>query len=307
MKVAVYGAGAIGGWLAHRLASAGTPTAVIARGAHLAAIRAQGLAFEDGAGRSAVRVEASDDPAAIGPVDLVIYGVKAHQLGGALAASGPLIGAETLALTTQNGVDAPERVAEVFGPARTVIGVARVSAEIVAPGVIGEFVDVRGLLVGGFDGRPDDPAALRVREVLGAAGVNLPAIEDARAELWAKFVQWNATSATVTARLPAAAMHACPELKALAVSLAQEAVAVGAAQGAPVTEAMWRRIAEAKGPGRPGIRASMLVDLEAGKPLELDHLVGAVARLGTEAGVPVPASAAVTAVLAPHRDGRPGG
>lgn len=308
MRIVVHGAGAIGGWLAARLAAAGEDVALIARGAHLAAIRARGLGVTEGGARRVFRLPASDDPGEVGAADLVIYGVKAHQLDAALAASGPLRRAGTLALTTQNGVDAPERVAAVFGEARTCIGVVRVSAEIVAPGEIGEVVVVRGLAVGGLDGAEAGSAATPVRAVLARAGVPMPATDDVRGEMWRKMILWNAASAAVAARMPASLARAAPEYRALAARLAREATAVALACGAPVTAAEGERIAaEVSRPAEPGApfsRPSMLADLEAGKPLELDHLTGWIARRGVELGVPVPASEAVTAVVAPWRAGR---
>lgn len=308
LRVVVVGAGAIGGWLAFRLAAAGHDVAVTARGAHLAAIRGEGLGLEEGGSVARISLDAGRDPAAFGPADLVVFGVKAHQLDAALAEAAPLAGPGTLALSTQNGVDAPERITGVFGEERTLIGVVRVSAEILRPGVIGEVVQVKGVTVGDMAGR-QDRAASGVREALRAAGVKAPDAEDVRAELWSKFVLWNAASASVAARLSGNVAKASPEWRALSARLAREAVAVGRAAGAPVTDAMAetveRGLAEPPDPARANIRPSMLVDLEAGKPLELDHLVGAVARMGAELGVAVPASETVTAVLAPWRDGPP--
>lgn len=308
MRIVVHGAGAIGGWLAARLAAAGEEVALIARGPHLEAIRAQGLGVTEDGVRRVFRLPASDDPAEIGAADLVIYGVKAHQLDAALAASGPLRREGMLALTTQNGVDAPERVAAAFGADRTCIGVARVSAEIVAPGEIGEVVVVRGLSVGGMDGAAEGPAATPVRAALARAGVPMPETPDVRGDMWRKMILWNAASAAVAARLPASRARAAPEYRALAARLAREATAVAIACGAPVTEADGERVvAEVTRPADPDApfsRPSMLADLEAGKPLELDHLVGWIARRGAALGVPVPASEAVTAVIAPWREGR---
>lgn len=311
MRVVIHGAGAIGGWLGFRLAKAGADVALIARGPHLAAIRAEGLTLEEASGAETLRLTASDDPAEIGPCDLVIYGVKAHQLDAALAGSDPLIGPGTRALSTQNGVDAPDRIAARFGPERTLIGVARVSAEITAPGRIGELVLVSGFPVGAYaDGRQDGMAS-DVVALLRDAGVAVPETEDVRVQLWQKFVGWNAASAAVGARLPGAVARRAPEYRAFSAKLAWEAVAVGKAAGAPVTDAMAEAVeasvAKPAKPGSKGIRPSMLLDLELGKPLELDHLVGAVSRMGAELGVPTPCSDAVTALLAPWRDGPPEG
>lgn len=306
MRVCVFGAGGIGGYLAVRLAAGGNPVSVVARGAHLAAIREKGLALEDRSGRrTVVEVAASDDPAALGPQDLVIFAVKAHQLEAAIAHAGPLMEGGAVALPILNGVEATPMLEAAFGEGRALIGVARLSAEITEPGVIGRLDAETGVVLGDREGRQDTEPAASIRAMFNAAGAPAPESRDVRADLWAKFVTWNGGGTlSAAARCDFGTIQRTPELRAQHRRLLDEALAVALAQGAPLGADLAEKAAGRLDDMSPGIRSSMAADLEAGKPLELDHLTGAVARMGRELGVPVPATEAMTAVLAPWRDGR---
>ncbi|MDF2232590.1 2-dehydropantoate 2-reductase [Albimonas sp. CAU 1670] len=306
MKVAVVGAGGIGGYLAVRLAAAGNPVSVVARGAHLEAIRADGLTLEEHGGKTTtVKIPAAADPAELEPADLVIFGVKGQQLDAAMEAARPLMAQGGVALPILNGVTATARLEAVYGEGRALIGVALVSAEIVRPGVIGKLDSETGIIFGDRDGRQDTQPAAAAREMFLAAGAPAPASDDVRVDLWRKMIAWNGTGTlTAAARCTVHELQTVPELRRLYEALVREAQAVAIASGAPVPEgtadAVIARFEKMSGK----IRSSMAADLEAGKPLELDHMTGAVARMGREHGVPVPATEAMYAVLRPHRDGR---
>ncbi|MGM0586730.1 MAG: ketopantoate reductase family protein [Pseudomonadota bacterium] len=306
MRVCVFGAGGIGGYLAVRLAAAGNPVSVVARGAHLAAIREKGLALEERSGRrTVVEVAASDDAVALGAQDLVIFAVKAHQLEGAIAQAGPLMEGGAVALPILNGVAATPMLEAAFGEGRALIGVARISAEITEPGVIGRLDAETGVILGDREGRQDTEPAASVRAMLNEAGAPAPESRDVRADLWAKLVTWNGGGTlSAAARCDFGTIQRTPELRALYRRLLDEALAVALAEGAPLATDLAEKAAGRLDAMSPEIRSSMAADLEAGKPLELDYLTGAVARMGRELGVPVPATEAMAAVLAPYRDGR---
>ncbi|SDX85667.1 ketopantoate reductase [Albimonas donghaensis] len=306
MKVAVVGAGGIGGYLAVRLAAAGNPVSVVARGAHLDAIRARGLTLEEHSGKvTTVQVPASADPGDLGPADLVIFGVKGHQLDDAMEMARPLMAGGGVALPILNGVTATPRLEAVFGEGRALIGTAQISAEIVRPGVIGRLDSETGLVLGDRDGRQDTEPAASVRAMLLAAGAPAPESDDVRVDLWRKMIAWNGTGTlTAAARCHVGDVQASPELRRLYEALVREAYAVAVAAGAPVPADTPDKVL-ARFEGMSGaIRSSMAADLEAGRALEVDHMTGAVARMGRELGVPVPATEAMCAVLVPHRDGR---
>ena len=306
MKVAVVGAGGIGGYLAVRLAAAGNPVSVVARGAHLDAIRAHGLALEEHGGKTtAVHLPASADPGELEPADLVIFGVKGHQLDQAMEQARPLMSKGGVALPILNGVTATSRLEAVYGEGRALIGIALISAEIVRPGVIGKLDSETGVILGDRDGRQDTSPAAEIREMFIAAGAPAPASDDARVDLWKKMIAWNGTGTlTAAARCTVAEIQATPELRELYQNLVREAHAVAVASGAPVPEAVSGQVMARFENLSGAIRSSMAADLEAGKALELDHMTGAVARMGRELGVPVPCTEAMVAVLAPWKNGR---
>ena len=299
MKVAIVGAGGIGGYLAVRLAAAGNPVCVVARGAHLEAIRANGLTLEEAGGKTTtVQVPAAADPAELEPADLVIFGVKGHQLDEAMAMARPLMAQGGVALPILNGVTATERLEAVYGEGRALIGTALVSAEVVRPGVIGKLDSETGIIFGDRNGRQDTQPAAAARAMFLAAGAPAPESDDVRVDLWRKMIAWNGTGTlTAAARCTVGALQTIPELRTLYEALVREAQAVALASGAPVPEDTAEKVIARFGKMSGSIRSSMAADLEAGKPLEVDHMTGAVARMGRELGVPTPATA-------PHRDGR---
>ncbi|MEM1315357.1 MAG: 2-dehydropantoate 2-reductase [Pseudomonadota bacterium] len=305
MHVAIVGAGGIGGLLAVRLHEAGTRVSVLARGAHLAAIRAGGLRLKDGDGETVARVAATDRAEEIGPADLVVIAVKMQSMAGAIESARPLMGPESRAVPFQNGADAPAMLAEAFGEDRAWIGVAQVFANITAPGEVSLFSPFARFAMGRMDGGQDDPKVAAARKAFAAAGVEAPASEDVRVDLWMKYLLFNAVSgATAVARCRMGEVRAHPELWAFWRALVAETAAVARAEGVPIPADAEARVV-ALGEGVPAeLRASTAHDLEGGRPLEVDFIAGSVVRRGAALGVPTPASAAVTAALAPWKAGR---
>ncbi len=306
MRICIFGAGAIGGYLAAGLARVpGVEVSVIARGAHLAAIRERGLTLERDGERFTVHVVATDDAAEIGPVDVVFNCLKAHQAWQSAAALLPLLGPETPVVTCQNGVpwwyfhalggphegrtlesvDPGRRQWRLIGPERAIGCSVYPAAEIAAPGLIRVTYGDKFAL-----GEPDgshSARVMRIAEVLEAAGFRAPVLDDIRSELWLKLwgnLCFNPISALTRGTLDVVASH--PTTRATARAMMLEAQAIAESLGASFRVDVERRI---NGAARVGAhRTSMLQDLEAGKPMEIDALVTAVQEMGRITGHPTP-------------------
>ncbi|HSF95181.1 MAG TPA: 2-dehydropantoate 2-reductase [Thermohalobaculum sp.] len=305
MRYSVIGTGGIGGYLAARLIKAGHEVAVLARGAHLAAIRANGLTMrhqgEEVQARPAV---ATDKGAELGVADVAIFAVKGQDLSAAIEAARPAVGPKTQVLPFLNGVEAPGILADAFGAERALIGVAHISSFIAEPGVIATAMPLADFLIGNLEGSQEDPRVAAIIAEFRAAGISTPDRQDLRVDLWSKLVFLASLAGTTAGgRCDMATVRATPQLWALFRTLAEEVHAVGVARGVALpsgsVDATMRHAEKVPG----AVRASMAHDLAAGKRLELDWLNGAVVRLGAEVGVDVPAHATVTALLAPWRDG----
>ena len=305
MRVAVVGAGALGSYYAALLARAGHEVTLLARAAHLPALRATGVVLRSGVhGDVAVAVPATDRPEAIGAVDLVLVCVKTYDLDAAAAHLPPLLGAETVVLPLQNGVEATERLAQVVGPAPVLYGATYVAATRETPGVVrhsgGERL-VFGEPTGGLSGR-----TTRLVEAFRSAGIAGEALPDGRAALWEKFAVVCATGGVLAlTRLPAGPVLACPETRAFMGATVAEAAAVGRAAGVALPVDYAEGVLPMLDRYPPWGKSSMLTDLEAGRRLELEAITGVAVRLGREHGVATPANAAIYAVLKPYVDGAP--
>ena len=308
MKIAILGAGGIGGYLTAKLTLAGHPVALVARGAHLAAMQAGGLKLVEPDGAHVVRPAVlTQDVADIGTPDVVVVTVKGQQLADALDQIAPAVGPETMVMTVQNGVDAPEIAAAAFGAERVAICVARIFSNITGQGEVTRYGPMRSFTIGASDGRQNAPRVARLREVLASAGVVAPDCADVRVDLWTKFMLFNAVSSTTAAaRTRVGVVRDTPALAALARRLIRETYEVGRASGIALPdgapEAVWNYIATQM---PDEARASTAHDLENGAALEIDTICGSVARRGRALGVDVTASETVYALLAPYRAGHP--
>ena len=304
MRIAVMGAGGIGGYVGARLAEAGEPVHFIARGAHLEALRRNGLRLECPLGDVTLAgVDATDDPAAIGPVDLVLVAVKLGATDAAAGALAPLIGRDTRVVTLQNGIDAREMIARHVEERRIAAGCTYLSASIREPGVIHAPGGPHRMTIDGLSGDP--VIAAFVAACRRSIGLEAAVSDDIRRTLWDKFVTLVAFSgATCLARSPIGAVFETPETLAFLRRVVGEnlAVAEGAGQGfaadkAESIVALFRGLPHAT-------KSSMLIDLEAGKPLEMPWLQGRMLEIGRAQGIETPAISAVVAALAPHAGGR---
>ena len=308
MRVAVMGAGGLGGVIGAFLARAGEDVAFVARGAHLEAIRERGLTVESPVvGTFTVPARATDDPAEIGPVDLVVFGVKSYDLESSAEQMRPRIGADTIVLPVQNGIDAAERIGRVVGPEHVLAGTSYVGGNVEAPGVIGHRKLYNKLVFGETAGGTSQRTEA-LRTTLERAGFIAEIPEDIRVALWEKFCLLTATGGvTAMTRLSFGPIFACPETRALFRGAIAEAHAVGQASGVGLADDFVDRSMEQLGTLPPETRGSMVRDLAAGKRLEIESLNGTVARLGRELGVPTPLNFAVYAALKPYADGTPSG
>lgn len=305
MRVAVIGAGGVGGFYGARLQAAGHDVTFVARGAHLDAIRANGLTIENvSSGVSeTVPVRAVEQPADVGAVDLVLFAVKMADTDSAAAAIAPLVGPATAILSLQNGV-IKDDILRARYPAENVLGgVAYIAAAISRPGVVTQTGTMQRVIVGEYDGRRSERVATLV-EAWARTGVDATLSTDIRRTLWEKYVFLTGLSALTTAtRLPVGIVRSTPATRALLEAVITEAVAVGRTHGVALPEdyAADRMAFVDTLPGT--MKASMLHDFEAGKPLELDWLSGGIVSLGVAVGVPTPANAAIVGVLAPYAAG----
>ena len=305
MKIAIYGAGAIGGYLGARLALAGEEVTLIARGEHLAAMQRRGVRLLIEGEERVARPRCIEDPAEAGAQDYVIVALKAHQQSAIAERIGPLLGPETSVVTAQNGVpwwyfhrldgpwegrrlesvDAGGRLWEAIGPERAIGCVVYPAAEIVEPGVI-RHIDGERFSLGEPDGSRSARATRLARALVGA-GLRAPVRARIRNELWVKLwgnVAFNPISALTGATLDVIARD--PGARALARAVMLEAQAVAAALGEQFRISVDQRI---EGAARVGAhRTSMLQDVERGRRTEVDAIVGAVSELGRVTGVETP-------------------
>lgn len=305
MRVLVVGAGGVGGYFGAKLARAGTSVTMLARGAHLDAIRRDGLRVRsDIEGEYVVRVEAAD---AVGstPADAVLLCVKSFDTESAVEAIRPAVGPDTAVLSLQNGVDNEEKIDALLGAGHALGGAAYVFAVIEAPGVIAHRFAGR-IVFGEMDGRPR-PRATRLHDAFVAAGVPVELSIDVRRVLWEKYLLISAQAGmTSITRCSLGVVRDTPETWAMYRRIVEELSAVGRAAGvalAPdVVESILKQAAAIGG----HMYSSLHHDLVSGKRLELEALHGHAVRLGERLGVPVPTIFAVYAALKPHVNGSRG-
>jgi 2-dehydropantoate 2-reductase len=314
MKIAIFGAGAIGGYLAVRLSKASADVSVITRGAHLAAMRSKGLTLRSGEQTTTIQPLCTDDPATVGKQDYVIVTLKAHSLAPAAPHIAMLLQPETTLVTASNGipywyfygldgpfkdrtiksVDPQSTLWRVLPPERVVGCVAYPGAEIVEPGVIEHVYGNRFTI-----GEPDGSASARVNalsEVMIRAGLKVQVHSRIRDEIWLKLwgnLAFNPMSALTLSTLDRLAKR--PDLRDVARSMMREAQEVAQALGVEFPLPLEKRIDGASELGAH--KTSMLQDLERGRPMEIDALLGSVVELGDLVGKPVPFCRAILTLL----------
>jgi 2-dehydropantoate 2-reductase len=306
MRIAVVGAGGVGGYFGAKLARAGETVVVLARGAHLDAIRRHGLRVRSVVeGEFAAKVEAVESFDGQPPVDMALFCVKAFDTEAAAAALRPVVGPGTGVLSLQNGVDRVEALDAILGAGAALGGAAYVFAAIEAPGVIVHRFAGR-IVFGEMDGRPSERAT-RLRDALAAAGVPVELSPDVRRVLWEKYLLISAQAGmTALSRAPVGVLRDTPEswrmYRRIVEELAALARATGVGLGGDAVETVMRQAAAVA----PEATSSLHHDLTQGRRLELEALHGHAVRLGERHGVPTPMVFAVYAALKPHAAGRRG-
>jgi 2-dehydropantoate 2-reductase len=309
MRFSILGSGAVGGYFGAKLALAGHDVTFIARGEHLAAIRARGLEIRSPMlGDFTVQARAEEDAARVGTVDVVIVAVKAYDNSTALPRIAPMIGPETTILPLQNGVDSPGDLAALYGEGPVVGGVTYVATALAAPGVIEQTGTHRRIVFGEVFGTlPRMSKRIKaIREALAGSDILAEAVEDGRVPIWEKFIFLVSLAGfTGASRLPIGPLWADPVIRERFLESCREIERLARAEGVPVAPDVVDRISSYVA-GIPGsMRSSLLIDLSQGKRIEVEQLQGSVVRRAARARVAAPITSTLYAVLKPWADGAP--
>jgi 2-dehydropantoate 2-reductase len=307
MRFAIVGSGAVGGYFGAKLARNGQDVTFIARGAHLAAIRQSGLRVESPKlGDFVVHAPAEDNPERVGPVDVVLFAVKAYDNPDALRLLPPLIGPETVVVTLQNGVDSADEVAAAVGEAHVLGGTTYVATALEAPGVIVQTGVHRSIIFGEVFGDRSRVSARvhRIADAMSPADIQITAVADGLVPIWDKFVYLAPFSGfTGAARLPIGGIWTDPHVREMFYAAAREIAALAAAEGVQISPDRFERLQEYMDNIPPTTRSSLLIDLEMGKRIEVEALQGAAVRRAARHNLPVPIVATLYAVLRPYAGG----
>jgi 2-dehydropantoate 2-reductase len=305
MKIAIVGAGGVGGYFGAQLAKSGADVAFIARGKHLAAIRSQGLTIESPvAPVRNLQVSATDDPAQLGMVDLAILAVKLWDTATAAEQMRPLVGPATAVVSFQNGIDAEDILARMYGPERTLGGVSHIFAGIERPGVIRHAGQMARLTLGELDNKPSARVDAFVA-LCQKAGFEILAPDDIHRAIWEKFIFLSAFSgATALARSSIGPIREDPDSLRLFTQALAESIQVARARKIALAADAFEKTMAFTGALPPEMKSSMLNDLERGARLELPWLSGAICRLGRELSIPTPTHDAILGALKPLAMGR---
>ena len=303
MRIAVMGAGSTGGYFGGMLSRGGHDVSLVARGVHLEAIMAKGLRVVRDSDEFTARCLATDDPAKIGPVDLVLLCVKTYQNETAIPLMVPLVDADTTVLCLQNGVDSYLTATEILGKQAIVPGAAFIEASRLNPGEVRQTGSLVRVILGETDGR-ETPRCLAIRDAFLDSRIPAEVLPDIEVGQWEKFL-FIATMAGVTSIARATLAELMPQLhwrKVVNACLAEiDTVARANRVNLPsdIVSRTIRYIEEHLG----DLQASMHHDLVAGRPLELDALNGAVVRAGLDSGVPTPINDIIYAMLKKYQEG----
>ncbi|MFP4636388.1 MAG: ketopantoate reductase family protein [Nitriliruptoraceae bacterium] len=300
MRIAVVGAGGVGGYVGARLAAAGEDVHLVARGPHLDAIRQRGLRVDSIHGDVVVDVDASDDAASMGPSDVVLFCVKSFDTDAAARAHLPhLVGDETVVISLQNGIDNEQRLAAVVGRSHVAGGLALIFAGVSSPGVITHSGGPARLEFGELDGS-DSARLRRFHERCVAAGIDAELSDDIHASLWHKYAFICAVAGTTAAiRLPLGDVRSTPASRRLLQELLEEAYAVAQADGVTVPSTAVEERLRFVDQLEAGMYSSLHDDLVNGRRMELEGLHGTLVRIAAGYGIEVPATRTIHAVLAP--------
>jgi 2-dehydropantoate 2-reductase len=308
MKIAIMGSGGVGGLFGTHLVRGGADVTFIARGTHLDAMRRDGIRIEGAPGGDmhVQQVQATDDPASIGPVDLVLFAVKLGATQAAIDAIRPLVGPDTAVVSFQNGVLKDDYLKEAFGEDRVFGGVGYVGSAIDRPGVIRQTGPMQRLVFGEFDGRRSARVEAFLAACEAAGSFTAEIADDIRRATWEKFVFLTGLSGTTaTMRVPIGPIRSNPQTRAFLHDVMHEVVTVGRAHRVDLPENYAEIRLELADDVAPAMTSSLHHDLQRGNPLEVPWLAGGVVELGRQAGVPTPLNRAIADILALYVDGTP--
>lgn len=306
MRILVMGSGGVGGYFGGRLAAAGNDVTFVARGAHLAAMKADGLLLDSQHGNVTIKpARAVLDPAEAGAPDIIMFATKMGDTAAAAAQLKPVVTADTTIITFQNGVEGADVVRSVLPQAHVVPGVARIASHIPRPGVIEHRSQFARIEFGEPDGSAN-PKLEAFHALCKAAGIDAIISRDIRRAQWMKFAMLAPFSGvtTLTGRT-AAELRGNPKTYALIQQAVREVIAVATADNVPMRPEDYDTIMKTVDQLPDAMTSSMSHDRRAGKPLELDWLSGGVARIGERHGVPTPAHTFITQALALEASGKP--
>jgi len=306
MRIAVIGTGGVGGAFGAALAKAGADVTFVARGAHLEAMRANGLKVVSPRGDMHIQpCKATSDPGEIGVVDVALFCVKLWDVESAGTAIKSLIGPGTAVIPLQNGIDAPERLIPILGRDAVMGGVAQISATIDQPGVIRQTGTFMKIIFGELDGRMSERGAA-FQAMCQKAGFDVACTDGIQTALWEKFVTLATNSSIVSSiRLPFGKIRDDADVVAMFSAAYAEIIAVGRAAGIKLPADLQSRVEKALANYPPAMMPSMAVDLLRGNRLELPWLAGKVVALGKQLGVPTPVFSTMHAVLKLYTNGAP--
>jgi 2-dehydropantoate 2-reductase len=301
MRIAIVGCGGVGGYFGGRLAQAGESVVFVARGAALQALRRDGLHVESVAGDFRVApAEAAGDPATVGTVDVVVLAVKAWQVADVAPTLGPMLGAESVVLPLENGVEAAPQLVEALGSEKVLGGLCKIMSYVVAPGRIRHAGVAPRVELGELDGRRSERVE-RLRAAFGSCvGVSVAVPEDIQVALWEKFLFIAPFSAVgAVTRMPAGAIRSSPETRRMLEDATREVFELARARGVALRDDAVERTLGFVDALPPDATASMQRDILEGRASELESQTGAVVRLAAQAGLPVPVNGFLYASLLP--------
>ena len=289
MRIAVYGTGGVGGYFGGRLAQAGEDVIFIARGDHLQAMLSHGLRVDSTKGDFVIKpVQATDDPAQAGKVDVVLVGVKAWQIPDTAQAMQPMVGPQTVVLPLQNGLEAPAQLAKVLGFEHVLGGLCGLSVSIEGPGHIRHTAIDPFVRFGEMDNKPSDRVK-RLQQVFARAGVTAEVPPSIQTALWMKFLFITPfTGVGAVTRSPLGVWRSLPDTRQLAETALEELAAVAGAREVSLPEDAVQTVMKAFDNLPPDITTSIQRDIMEGRPSELDALIGVIVRFGKENEVPTP-------------------
>jgi 2-dehydropantoate 2-reductase len=300
MKILIMGTGGVGGYYGGLLAQQGNDVTFIARGAHLHAIRNEGLKVKSVHGDFMISpANATEDPGRVGPVDLILFSVKTYHTDEAAEAIQPAVSPQTSVLSLQNGIDAPERIGKVVGMEHVLGGATWLSSAVEAPGVIKQISQFRRIVLGELGGG-QSARIQSIYEVLKNTGSVVEISEDILKILWTKFVFIAAVSSLGSlTRLPMGDYRSVPKTRGLISSIMHEVEALAHAQSIALDGDVVAKSLEFMDNSGPHIKPSMQLDIESGRRTEIESMIGVIGRKGRELGVPTPVADFVYASLLP--------